>query len=465
MAKQNLRSFRLVCRAHERDATCALLRSQGYEFEQEPFSPWAFRLVLEPRPLGGSLAAFFGLIYIQDRSSMLPPLALAPVQGETVLDMCASPGSKTGFLAQLVGESGFVAGNEPNRTRLGTLRQNLVNLNLMNTATISCTGETIPLAANSLDAIQLDPPCSGWGTVARNPNVLELWRGDRIKPLIGLQRLLLERAAILVKPGGRLVYSTCTTNPDENEEQVRYALEHLGLRLQPLPDIPGFVMDTPTYADCAGTWRVNGSDSAAQGFYVAAFVKDAPYVGNGVAGFDSQYLSGAGLGGSRAKRVGRLSRSRQESGRHPTRATDDGVRGETMASACLDSACLDSGLLPEGRIAAFNGTAYFLPKKAEILFAGHIPWQGFALGKAGSNGLRASPRLRRLMRPVGEGPCLDVEDPEPIVGLLAGQSIRFTIPGTIEQGNGYSGDAGLYFRGMPLGLLRVKNGRAFWSEG
>lgn len=456
MAKQTLRSFRLVCRAHERDTACALLRSQGYEFEPEPFSPWAFRLTAEPRPLGGSLAAFFGLVYIQDRSSMLPPLALAPKPGGTALDMCASPGSKTGFLAQLVGENGFVAGNEPNRTRLGTLRQNLVTLNLMNTATISCPGEALPLAPDGLDAIQLDPPCSGWGTVDRNPNVLELWRGDRVKPLIGLQRLLLARAAMLVKPGGRLVYSTCTTNPDENEEQVRYALDCLGLRLDPLPDVPGFVMDAPKYADCDGTWRVNGADSDAQGFYVAAFVKDAPYSGSdnsGSAPENPEHRAGSG------RTPGRRSGSRA------VNAAAGSPRGEAVSRECLESACLDASSLPEGRIAAFNGTAYFLPRKAEELFAGVLPWQGFALGKAGGSGLRTSPRLRGLMRPVGEGPCLDVEEPEAVTGLLAGQSMRVAIPGGPARESGFSGDMGLYFRGMPLGLLRVKNGRAFWSEG
>lgn len=104
------RSFRLVCPPEQMPQVESLLRAQGYEFEPEPFSPFCRRLLCEPRPLGSSLAAFFGYIYIQDRSSMLPPLALAPRQGEAVLDMCASPGSKTGFLGQLTGPDGFVLG-------------------------------------------------------------------------------------------------------------------------------------------------------------------------------------------------------------------------------------------------------------------------------------------------------------------------------------------------------------------
>ncbi len=122
-----------------------LLSSQGFSFEPEPFFPLARKLRSGPFPLGSSLAALFGYIYIQDRSSMLPPLALAPEKGAAVLDMCASPGSKTGLLAQLVGPEGFVLANEPSRNRLLTLRRNLQHLNLFLCATCSYPGEKIPV--------------------------------------------------------------------------------------------------------------------------------------------------------------------------------------------------------------------------------------------------------------------------------------------------------------------------------
>lgn len=96
MPKQHSRSFRLVCETRHIPLVEALLRAQGYEFEPEPFSPLCRRLCREPRPLGGSLAAFFGYIYIQDRSSMLRPCA-GPPDGEAVLDVCASPAAKAAF--------------------------------------------------------------------------------------------------------------------------------------------------------------------------------------------------------------------------------------------------------------------------------------------------------------------------------------------------------------------------------
>ena len=198
-----LRSFRITVPEPAQSGVAALLEEEGFRFEPEPFSACCRRLTAEPRPLGSSLAAFFGLIYIQDRSSML--------------HMCASPGSKTGFLAQLVGPGGFVLANEVSHSRLFTLRQNLRVCNFLQAGTCSYEGQNIPLAPGSLRYIQLDPPCSGWGTAVKNPKVMALWHDDKVKPLIGLQRLLLRRAAELLAPGGVVVYSTCTTNSGENE--------------------------------------------------------------------------------------------------------------------------------------------------------------------------------------------------------------------------------------------------------
>lgn len=254
-----LRSFRITVPEPAQSGVAALLEEEGFRFEPEPFSACCRRLTAEPRPLGSSLAAFFGLIYIQDRSSMLPPLALAPEKGAAVLDMCASPGSKTGFLAQLVGPGGFVLANEVSHSRLFTLRQNLRVCNFLQAGTCSYEGQNIPLAPGSLRYIQLDPPCSGWGTAVKNPKVMALWHDDKVKPLIGLQRLLLRRAAELLAPGGVVVYSTCTTNSGENERQVEYAEACLGLTREPLDPFPGFYWDDREGSE--GTLRVDGERS------------------------------------------------------------------------------------------------------------------------------------------------------------------------------------------------------------
>lgn len=414
MQKIASRSFRLVCPPQSIAQVEALLHAQGYAFEPEPFSPFCRKLTVEPKPLGSSLAALFGYIYIQDRSSMLPPLALAPQQGSAVLDMCASPGSKTGFLAQLVGKNGFVLGNEPTKPRLATLRANLHSLNLAHAATCSYGGEALPLMPASWDCIQLDPPCSGWGTVEKNPQVMQLWRGEKTRPLIRLQRQLLEKAYALLRPGGVVVYSTCTTNKEENEDQVRYAVEELGFVLEPLPPFAGFVWEEPAQG-AAGTLRVDGANSGAQGFYIARLRKP-----------ETDYSAF----------------SLPEPQALPAL--------EYLPLSALAAPCADPSLLPLGRVAVFGEHARFLPQlAAHCLGAGFI-WQGALLGKMRAGSLCLAPRLRLLMPPTAPKEALHIDDVSAIQSLLTGCSYASGLAGR---------ETGLYWQGLPLCRVTLKKGR------
>lgn len=415
-----IRSFRIVAPETEQPLVQSLLRSQGFGFEPEPFSAYAWRLTEEPFPLGRSLAAFFGFIYIQDRSSMLPPLALNPAAGAAVLDMCASPGSKTGFLAQLVGQGGLVLGNEPTRTRLNTLRRNLQVLNLHQAATCSWPGEELAMAdadaSRGWDWIQLDPPCSGWGTTDKNPQVRDLWHGDKVKPLVGLQRLLLRKAERLLRPGGRLVFSTCTTNVDENEEQVRFVLGETELRLTPLTPPPGFVFAEPHLPGCEGVLRVDEA-SDGQGFFIAAFVK--PGKPDAFTALDEP---------ATAKR----------------HRVDDRILAE---------AGLDASKLAPGEVAVFGDSVHFLPEQALQRLPSGLRWQGAPLGKVSGGRPLFSPRLRGLDKP--DFPRLTLEKAADIEGLLQGQSFSTSLAGK---------EAALYWNDLHLGRVRLKNGRALWTE-
>ena len=159
--KKTARSFRLVCAQNQTDDVEALLHAEGFRFEPHPCFALARTLTAEPMPLGRSVAARFGYIYIQDKSSMLPPLALAPKPGDKVLDFCASPGSKTGILSQLVGPTGLVLANEPSPDRLATLRVNMRHLGCFNVGTCKYEGQSLPLENDSWPLILLDAPCSG----------------------------------------------------------------------------------------------------------------------------------------------------------------------------------------------------------------------------------------------------------------------------------------------------------------
>lgn len=170
-----------------------------------------------------------GKVYIQNAASWLPVLALNPTAGEHILDMCAAPGGKTSHIAQCADNNATIVANDNSRPRLHKLQSNLQRLGVKNvTYTLhDATRLSYQLEPASFDKILLDAPCSGEGMMTLDDKKsFESWSVAHVKRLQKLQKKLIVQAWTLLKPGGTLVYSTCTMAPEENEAVLDYLLRH-----------------------------------------------------------------------------------------------------------------------------------------------------------------------------------------------------------------------------------------------
>lgn len=175
-----------------------------------------------------------GQWWVQDAAAALPARLLAAQPGESVLDLCAAPGGKT---MQLAATGAEVTALDLSEARLGRLRANLSRTGL--TATIVCADALDWQPSAPFDAILLDAPCSATGTIRRHPDLPVIRKPGDIAALITLQTHLIDRALSMLRPGGRLVYCTCSLLPEEGEAQVAAALtRHPGLRVTALPALP-----------------------------------------------------------------------------------------------------------------------------------------------------------------------------------------------------------------------------------
>ncbi|NBC12772.1 MAG: RNA methyltransferase [Gammaproteobacteria bacterium] len=229
-----------------------------------------------------------GLAHAQEAVSQLPVLALDLRPGQRVLDLCAAPGGKTAQIALALGNRGTVLANDFAMDRIAALQGNLDRLGVVNATTTRCDGGNYPAAAGPFDRVLVDAPCSSEGTLRRNPGLVAKLGPERSTRMAGRQRALLRKAVQLCRPGGRIVYSTCTFAPEENELVVADILAEQDGRLQLLAvpawaELPGFVggpgvthwQGRVLPADLAGCLRVWPHANDTGGFFIAVLEKDA----------------------------------------------------------------------------------------------------------------------------------------------------------------------------------------------
>jgi 16S rRNA (cytosine967-C5)-methyltransferase len=188
---------------------------------------------LKSHPPLSSLASFRdGWFYIQDPGTLLAVCQLGPQPGETILDFCAAPGGKTTFIAQLMNNQGRVVAQDVSEERLKWIQENCARLG------VTCVETVLPSTLNlqpstSFDRVLVDAPCSNTGVMRRRVDLRWRIQPEEIERLRTVQLDLLKQAAIEVKPGGVLVYSTCSLEPEENGEVVKQFLhEHADFKLE-----------------------------------------------------------------------------------------------------------------------------------------------------------------------------------------------------------------------------------------
>ncbi|HEX8096787.1 MAG TPA: RsmB/NOP family class I SAM-dependent RNA methyltransferase, partial [Pyrinomonadaceae bacterium] len=257
-------AFRLVPAGDAERDVLEELRAAGAELE-------ASRVALDAWRVKGAGAvvrnlAAEGLIYIQDEASQLVAHALGAQPGELILDACAAPGSKTTHIAARTSSRAHVVAGDLYEHRLRLVREAVGRQRAATVSLVAYDAEAaLPFKSALFDRVLVDAPCTGTGTLRRNPEIRWRISPSDIPDLASRQASILRNAARAVRPGGRLVYSTCSVEPEENEEVVEAFLNERGDFVESALDVPGRMK---VGAGRARTWpHRDGSD----GFFVAAF--------------------------------------------------------------------------------------------------------------------------------------------------------------------------------------------------
>ncbi|ERH05807.1 MAG: NOL1/NOP2/sun family putative RNA methylase [Halonotius sp. J07HN4] len=204
---------------------CRALDEEGIDYEPVDWHDGLLRLS-DGSP-GTNWPYFHGWLHGQEEVSAVPAIALDPQPGERIWDSCAAPGSKTTQLSALMDDRGLVVGNDNNLGRLSSLRHNAERLGVTNLVVTKQDGRNYslkPFDFDSFDRAIVDAPCSCEGTIRKNPTTLEEWTLEHVHSVAAVQKGILSRAVQATKPGGTVVYSTCTFAPEENEAVVDHAL-------------------------------------------------------------------------------------------------------------------------------------------------------------------------------------------------------------------------------------------------
>lgn len=215
----------------------ALLKSLNNKAELTAlkYSPLGYKIENEKYPLSQTMEFFKGHFAFQGASSQIPPIVLNPKPGEKVLDIAASPGSKSTQMGIMMENSGELIVNDSNLNRMQALNTNTQKTGLINHCSYYLAGERLGrLFPEYFDKVLLDTPCTGLGTLATHREVMSWWSYIKLEKLAKIQKQLIVSALKACKVNGEIVYSTCSVTPEENELIINEMLEKYPIEVLPI---------------------------------------------------------------------------------------------------------------------------------------------------------------------------------------------------------------------------------------
>ncbi len=256
------------------------IEAKGWILEKIPWCTTGFWISHpERRDVGNLLEHKLGYIYVQEAVSMLPPIFLDPKPGEFILDMCAAPGSKTSQIAAMMKGRGLLFANDYKGQRIQSLGINLQRTGVVNCVVTLMNGEKF--SGLSCDRILVDAPCSGTGTIRKSLKTIRIWNPKMLRKISNQQKKLLLSAWKNIKPGGVVVYSTCSLEPEENEAVISWLLNEVDDAKVESVKLPGLKVGKavlefegekyhPSVKKCCRIWP---QDNNTEGFFVAKLRK------------------------------------------------------------------------------------------------------------------------------------------------------------------------------------------------
>ena len=255
---------------------------KNWNLEQVPWCKEGFfieHINKERRDIGNLMEHTLGYFYTQEAASMIPPIVLDPKEGDIVLDMAASPGSKTTQIASCMKNKGILVANDYTVDRMKPLSLNIQRCGITNCIITLMQGQWFKNL--NFDRILLDAPCSGTGTIRKSLKTLRVWNPYMVGRLAGTQKQLIETAFNNLKKDGTLVYSTCSLEPEEDEGVIDFLLKKFeNARLEEINldhikrSAPILEFEKNKYSEevkkCLRIWP---QDNDTEGFFVAKIKK------------------------------------------------------------------------------------------------------------------------------------------------------------------------------------------------